>query len=100
MNAASAASNAASIALISGEVSGDVVGAALAREIRAESPGVSLWGIGSSRMADASVDLLYDSGDWSAIGYIEALKLYPTLRFKMYPHVLREIEKRKPALVI
>ncbi len=90
----------ASIALISGEVSGDIVGAALVEQIKSQGGGIQLWGIGSRRMAAAGVDLLYDSGDWSAIGYIEAIKLYPTLRFKMYPHVIRELDKRRPNVAI
>src|ERR1051325_339095 len=100
MGATTSGESNASIVLISGEVSGDVVGGALARELRSLAPGIDLWGIGSRNMSDAGVDLLYDSGDWSAIGYIEAIKLYPTLRFKMYPHVIREIDSRKPKLAI
>src|ERR1041385_380944 len=85
--------------LFGGE-SGDPVGGALAKEIRLLAPDVRLWGIGSKRMEEAGVELIADSSRWSAIGVIEALKVYPELRFKMYPMALREIEKRKPAAVI
>jgi lipid-A-disaccharide synthase len=88
------------IALISGEMSGDAVGAALARELKHRCPDVELWGLGSRRMADAGVDLLYDTSVWSAIGVIEALRVYPPLRFRVYPHVLAEADRRKPAVVV
>src|SRR5437870_4484994 len=88
------------IAIISGEASGDLIGAALARAIKARQPGVELWGVGSRRMAEAGVDLLYDSADWGAIGYVEVLKVYPRLRFKMYPGLIAEIDRRKPDLVV
>src|SRR5258708_19622073 len=91
---------AANIAILSGEVSGDLVGGALAREIKQIRPDIQLWGLGSRTMREAGVELLYDSSSWSAIGVLESLKIYPALRFKMYPHVLREIAARKSELVI
>jgi len=88
------------MALLSGEMSGDAVGGALAAALRERRPDLSLWGLGSRRMAAAGVELLHDSAEWSAIGVVEALKVYPGLRFKVYPQVLREIERRRPAVVI
>ena len=88
------------LAIISGEVSGDIVGGALARELLKRAPNLRLWGIGSRAMRDAGVELLQDSGQWSAIGVVEALKVYPILRYRMYPQVIREIQKRSPAIVV
>jgi lipid-A-disaccharide synthase len=76
------------------------VGGALAEEIRERRPDVELWGIGSRNLRAAGTDLLYDSAEWSGIGIVQSLKIYPRLRFTAYPHVLREIERRKPAAVI
>lgn len=88
------------LTLLAGEMSGDNVGAMLARALRERQPDLHLWGMGSRRMANAQVELLYDSAEWSAIGVIEALRVYPRLRFTVYPHLLREIERRRPAVVI
>jgi lipid-A-disaccharide synthase len=88
------------LAILSGEPSGDLVGAALARELAAMAPTVALWGLGSRRMREAGVELLCDSGDWGAIGVIQALRVYPRVRYTTYPRVLREIERRRPAAVI
>jgi lipid-A-disaccharide synthase len=88
------------LAIISGEMSGDLVGGALAREIRALRPDISLWGIGSRNLRAEGVELLFDSAAWSGIGIVQSLKIYPRLRFTAYPHVLREIARRKPAAVV
>jgi lipid-A-disaccharide synthase len=88
------------LALLSGEISGDVVGAALAKELLRLRPDLELWGMGSRHMAEAGVELLYNSGEWSAISIVETLKLYPKLRWSAYPHVVQEIRSRKPAAVI
>jgi len=81
-------------------MSGDLVGGALAREIASRRPDVKLWGIGSRHLRAAGVELLYDSAEWSGIGIVQSLKLYPRIRFTAYPRVLREIERRKPSVVI
>lgn len=81
-------------------MSGDLVGGALAREILERRADITLWGIGSRNLQAAGVDLLYDSAEWSGIGIVQSLKIYPRLRFTAYPHVLREIERRKPNAVV
>ncbi len=69
------------IFIVAGEVSGDVHGAALARELRALAPGVRLEGLGGPRMADAGVTLIEDSSGWGVIGWFEAARyLRPFLR--------------------
>jgi lipid-A-disaccharide synthase len=88
------------IAIVSGEISGDLVGGALARELKALRPDVTLWGIGSRHMAAAGVELLYDSSEWSAISVVETLKLYPKLRWTAYPRVVEEAAKRRPAVIV
>lgn len=88
------------VAILSGEASGDLVGAALAREIAALAPHVALWGLGSARMRSAGVELVHDSGEWGAIGVVQALCVYPRVRYTAYPRVLREIARRHPAAVV
>ncbi len=88
------------IAIISGEISGDLVAGALVSEINRIHPGIEFWGIGSRHSAAAGVSLEYDSSEWSAIGVIEVLKVYPKLRWSAYPSIVKKIESRKPAVVI
>lgn len=60
--------------LIAGEVSGDLHGADLAREITALDPRVRLEGIGGRRMAAAGVDLVEDSSTWGVMGWVDAAR--------------------------
>lgn len=67
--------------LVAGEVSGDLHGAELAREIAALDPSVLLQGIGGRHMEAAGVSLIADSSDWGVIGWFEAARrLRPFLR--------------------
>lgn len=88
------------VAILSGELSGDLVGAALARDLQALQPDVSLWGMGSRHMRAAGVELLYDSADWAAIGVVDALRVYPKLRYRVLPAVLRHLAQARPHVVV
>lgn len=65
--------------LSAGEESGDLHGAALARELRARRPDVRLVGLGGSRMADEGVELLADLDRLAVMGFAEVLRRLPDL---------------------
>ncbi|MHB0999401.1 MAG: lipid-A-disaccharide synthase, partial [Armatimonadota bacterium] len=77
------------ITIIAGEASGDLHGACLAAGLKSVLPDADIQGIGSRRMREAGVRLLYDSSSWSAIGIAEALKLVPRLLI-----TLKKLQKR------
>jgi lipid-A-disaccharide synthase len=87
------------IALFSGELSGDLIGGALAREISARVPEAELWGLGSAAMQAEGVELLADSAAWGAIGVVEALGKVPNLLFHILPMVKRALRERRPDVV-
>lgn len=89
-----------SIALLAGEASGDAYGAALARELQRLVPDVKLWGLGGARMRSAGVELLFDCGDWAAIGIVQSLRVFPKLRFRVFPALIRELKSRRPDVVV
>ncbi len=62
------------IFLLAGEVSGDLHGADLARELHALDPAVRLEGVGGTRMAAAGVRLVGDSSTWGLIGWVDAAR--------------------------
>ncbi|HLK59617.1 MAG TPA: hypothetical protein VKU00_23860 [Chthonomonadaceae bacterium] len=88
------------IAILSGELSGDLIGGALAQELQRLVPDVSLWGLGSGAMRAAHVELLDDSAEWGVIGITQAIKKYPYLRLKVLPRVLRQLRRRRPEVVV
>jgi lipid-A-disaccharide synthase len=116
------------IALFAGEPSGDLMAAALLREIfrqacgwrrtgsqplafrlpeasttgsgpSARPPLLRVWGIGGLALREAGVQTLYDSTRWGAIGIAEALKLAPRL-LGVFARTRRELARRRPDLVI
>ncbi len=62
------------IFLLAGEVSGDLHGADLARELRALDPAVRLEGVGGARMAAAGVRLAQDSSTWGVMGWVDVAR--------------------------
>jgi len=63
--------------LLAGEVSGDVHGSELARELRALDGDIRLQGVGGPRMAAAGVEIVESSTTWGVIGWIEAARHVP-----------------------
>src|SRR5689334_12571089 len=88
------------IAILSGELSGDLIGGALAVELRRLAPDVQLWGLGSGAMREAGVELMADSASWGVIGVAQALAKVPGLLFSIYPSVKRALKKRRPDAVV
>ncbi len=67
------------ILVSAGEVSGDVAGARLARELRARREDVSLLGLGGPRMAEAGVEILRDTNSLGTVGISESFRVAPAL---------------------
>ena len=88
------------LAIFSGELSGDLIGGALAQELRRQNPEVSLWGLGSDAMRAAGVELLYDSAAWGAIGISEAISKVPGMLFQVLPAVREALRTRRPDAVV
>lgn len=87
------------IMISAGEVSGDIHGSYLVKEIKKLAPDAVFFGIGSERLAAAGVDLRLDITKRGTIGILEALpNLFPLL------FAFRQIKKlvltEKPDLVI
>lgn len=88
------------IAILTGEPSGDLVGASLASAILEMAPDAHLWGLGSHAMAAAGVELLADSASWSAIGVVASLAKVPPLLLKIAPMLRKTLRERRPNVVV
>ncbi len=88
------------IAIYSGELSGDRIGAALALALRTLCPQVELRGVGSRHMREAGVELLADSASWGAISITESLAHVPSLLWKIAPLVRKELTSNRPDVVV
>ncbi|MDE2127816.1 MAG: hypothetical protein KGJ62_14640 [Armatimonadetes bacterium] len=88
------------IAIISGEPSGDALGAELVCELKRQRPDCTFWGLGSGAMRSQGVRLLADSASWGAIGVIEALTKVPVILTRIAPMIKRELAARRPDLLV
>ena len=87
------------IAIVAGEVSGDIQGARLVEELKNIHPDLKVWGIGGENMQNQGVNVICDITHWALIGFWEVLKKYTKIR-KVFYQILGEIEEKKPDAVI
>jgi lipid-A-disaccharide synthase len=86
--------------ILTGEPSGDLHGAYLARALRALDPSITLSGVGGALMAQAAVSLVARSEHWGAIGVVAALGKVPRL-FRQMRRLTRLLRDDPPdALVL
>ncbi len=87
------------IMIIAGEVSGDMHGAHLAKELKKQMPNIELFGIGGPKMRDMGVELLYHISEMAFMGFVEVIKHLPFI-WKVRKTLTKELKERKPELVI
>lgn len=66
-------------ALVAGEASGDILGAALIRGLRARYPGATFYGVAGPRMVEAGCEAIESIDALSLMGLVEVLKHLPRL---------------------
>jgi len=65
--------------IVAGEASGDIYGAELVREALKLVPDLHFYGIGGTRMREAGVKTLVDSGDMAVVGLVEVIKHFDVI---------------------
>ena len=86
------------IMLSAGEVSGDIHGAALAKELKKVNSALYLFGMGGEKMRLAGVDIKFDLSAKGTVGIIEVLKFLPFILFGLYK-MKRLLKKEKPDIL-
>jgi lipid-A-disaccharide synthase len=87
------------IMVSAGEVSGDVHGSYLVRELKKLRPDIYFFGVGSERLAAEGVDIRFDITKRGTIGILEALpNIFPL--FSVFNKVKALMIKERPDLVI
>jgi lipid-A-disaccharide synthase len=87
-----------SILISAGDPSGAMHAARLARALR-ERTGARLFGLGTSVMSEAGVDLVADASEIAVVGLSEAIELLPRA-WRLLKRLETEAARRKPALAI
>ncbi len=87
------------VMIMSGEASGDLHGANLAREIRNQDPSIALYGVGSVRMKEAGVQMLADASEISVVG-ITAVLTHIGAIYRVYAKLKRFLRDERPDLLV
>ena len=67
------------ILILTGEASGDLHGAELARALARLQPGLRILGMGGAHMKEAGVELIFDTRDLGVMGVVEVLTKWRTV---------------------
>jgi lipid-A-disaccharide synthase len=87
------------VMIMSGEASGDLHGANLAREIRKADSSVVLFGVGSKHMREAGVQLLADASQISVVGISEVITHLPVI-YRVLAKLKRFLREERPDLLV
>jgi lipid-A-disaccharide synthase len=87
------------VLIMSGEASGDLHGANLAREIRKQDPSIALYGVGSKQMRDAGVRMLADASEISVVG-ITAVLTHIGAIYRVFTKLRRFLKDERPEVLI
>lgn len=82
-----------------GEVSGDQHAANMFLEMKKLRPDTTGIGMGGSKMAEAGIDVRYDSSRIAVIGVVEVVKYYGEIR-RALKLMQRIVEEERPALLV
>ncbi len=87
------------ILLSAGETSGDLHGAALARELKRRWPNAHLYGFGGDRMKAAGVELWAHTDQLAVMGFVEVARHLPFF-LRLLRTTREEMRNRPPDLFI
>jgi lipid-A-disaccharide synthase len=87
------------VLIVAGEVSGDLHGSSLMRELRGMNPQTQFFGIGGDRMKKEGLELVYHIDKLAVMGFFEVLSKLGLIR-EVMKAMLRLAEERRPDLVV
>ena len=89
------------LAVVAGEISGDLLGADLVRALKTQYPGqVELFGVGGEQLTAAGLTSLFDYSELSIMGFTQVLKKLPQLISRIRETASAIIEYKPDALLI
>ena len=87
------------VLLSAGEVSGDIMGAAIAGALRRRDPSAHLWGLGGARMKAAGVQVLRTTNHLGRVGVSESFSaVLPLMR--AFADIRREVLRSRPQVAV
>jgi lipid-A-disaccharide synthase len=87
------------LCVLAGEFSGDLLAAAVVKDLRALRPDVSIWGMTGPALRDAGVETLLPLETQSVMGFTAVLKALPRV-LKAMRTVVNAVLSRRPSVVL
>ena len=91
--------NSKNVLIIAGEVSGDLHGASLIRELKKLDGSLKICGIGGDKMKAEGMELIYHIDKMAFLGFVEVIKHLPFIK-KVQRDLIDEVKKRKVKEVV
>ncbi len=85
--------------IIAGEISGDLHGASLVKELKKLDPEINIFGIGGDKMKVAGMQLSYHINRMAFLGFAEVVKHIPFIK-KVQQDLLEIVKTKKIATVV
>lgn len=87
------------VLIIAGEVSGDLHGASLIRELKKLDSSLKIFGIGGDKMQAEGMELIYHIDKMAFLGFVEVIKHLPFIK-KVQRDIIYEVNKRNVKEVV
>ena len=85
--------------VIAGEISGDLHGASLIKELKKLDPEINVFGIGGDKMQTAGMQLSYHINRMAFLGFVEVIKHIPFIK-KVQKELLDIVKKKNISTVV
>ncbi|MBK6913280.1 MAG: lipid-A-disaccharide synthase [Ignavibacteriales bacterium] len=82
------------ILIITGEVSGDLIGASLIKELRAVQPAINIFGIGGDKMIEEGMNISFHINKLSFLGFVEVVRHLSFIK-KVQREILKLVKLKK-----
>jgi len=80
--------------IIAGEISGDLIGASLIKELKKLDPKIETYGIGGNKMQTEGMNILYHINQMAFLGFSEIVRHLPFIK-KVQSELLTIVKKKK-----
>ncbi|MBW1786319.1 MAG: lipid-A-disaccharide synthase [Deltaproteobacteria bacterium] len=87
------------VLISTGEVSGDLIGAGLAKALLACDPSARLWGVGGFRMEEAGVRIIDNTNLLGSVGITEPLSTVPGV-MRTFRRIRDHVRNRRPDVAV
>ena len=87
------------VLIIAGEVSGDLHGASLIRELKKLDSSLKIFGVGGDKMQAEGMELIYHINKMAFLGFVEVIKHLPFIK-KVQKDLIVEVKNRKVKQVV